>query len=503
MDLSSRTSELVEIDAICDRYERAFRQGKLPEDFDSGLSEWLARIGPHSRALLRKELHALWLELSRQSGVHGQDGTTPREDAATGSDELAAALKWISSFPTFDPLSASAKQALASQLEPRKHPATSFLLRAGSRADGLYLITSGRAEVIVNDQDDRKRIDFTGPGSVVGEMSLITGHPCSADVIALTDVRSRFLCRSSLELLRECYPEIEICLSQLTSDRLGSRTVDALCGKSFGGYRLMRCIGRGAMGVVYEAEREEDRNRVAVKMLRHRFIDDVKAIRRFNQEGELMRRLQHPNIASTRDHFVAYRTRFIVMDLCDGSDLSKHLRHDGRLRPQQAMAVIGQLARGVQCAHDRGVLHLDLKPANLLVDRDGTIRITDFGLARLIDATAEHRSLSGTPPYMSPERFLSGRVSPAADWYSVGCIAFELLTGYRLFSQRDTERMMQLKLRGAEEQLEDIDPHSPLRPFMLSALQSLEEDRQIEIETIKSWARPVPELVDPSGGAMK
>ena len=101
-------------------------------------------------------------------------------------------------------------------------------------------------------------------------------------------------------------------------------------------------------------------------MLRHRFIDDLKAIHRFNQESELMRRLQHRNIASTKDHFVAYRTSFIVMDLCDGSDLAKYLRHGGRLDPPQAMAVIGQIACGVQCAHDRGVLHLDLKPANLL-----------------------------------------------------------------------------------------------------------------------------------------
>ena len=102
---------------------------------------------------------------------------------------------------------------------------------------------------------------------------------------------------------------------------------------------------------------------------------------------------------------------------------------------------------------------------------------------------------------MSPERFLSGRVSPAADWYSVGCIAYELLTGYRLFAGHDADRMMQLKLRDAERHLDDldnIDHASPIRSFMLSALQSLAEDRRIDIEQIKSWARPVPELVDKS-----
>ena len=193
---------------------------------------------------------------SRTERARGEITDAPT-DGTTDSEDFTAALKWISSCSTFDPLSTSAKRALASRLEVRHHPATSYLLRAGSLADGLYLITSGRAEVVVDDSEGPTRIDCSGSGTVVGEMSLITGHPCAADVIAVTDVRSRFLCRSSLEFLREYYSGNRNLSEQLTSDRLGSRAVDALCGKSFGGYRLIRCIGRGAMGVVYDAERGE------------------------------------------------------------------------------------------------------------------------------------------------------------------------------------------------------------------------------------------------------
>ena len=211
--------------------------------------------------------------------------------------------------------------ALAKSIEPRDFPAGGVLLTSGEPSSGLYLIVDGRVAVMSGQGASRYELDTDGVGGVLGEMSLLTGHPCSADVIATTDIRSLELSVENFHAIREEHPEIEIALSQLVSDRLGHRSRDALCGKSLGGFLLQRCISSGAMGVVYAAEDESDGTRRALKMLRHRFIYNPRVVSRFDQEAEFLQQLDHPHIVSLQGHFVAYRTRFIVLDLYDGADL--------------------------------------------------------------------------------------------------------------------------------------------------------------------------------------
>jgi serine/threonine protein kinase len=339
----------------------------------------------------------------------------------------------------------------------------------------------------------RHQIDRDGVGSVLGEMSMITGHPCSADVIATTPVEAFVLPTDAFELLREGHPEIEIALSQLVSDRLGHQSRDALCGKSLGGFRLQRCISSGAMGVVYAAINESDATPRALKMLRHRFIYSPEVISRFDQEADLLRQLNHPHVVSLRGHFVAYRTRFIVLDLYDGADLREVLRRSGPMPEATARAVLGQIATGLRYAHQQGVLHLDLKPANVLVDRRGKVAISDFGLGRLIESDGCDQEVVGTPLYMPPEQFTMTDVGPHCDWYAFGCIACELLTGERLF-QSTSSRFMDQKLTVPSSSWPVIEASEELQLHIRTALQPLAEHRDLDLEAIARWARPVPEL---------
>lgn len=483
MELNSRAKALAEIDEICDQYEQAYRRGELGEpddEFHGGLNIWLEKVPASSRHVLYEELCSLWIELETEQA-------NPQSTRRT-------ALVAIIECPTFDALSSAAKLTLAARLTLSTAAAGSVIIRGGEPSTGLFLMTSGKANVMSVDVDGGPHIDHSEAGSVFGEISMIMGRAASTDVIAETDVELLHLSPPDFEEVRRHHPEVEVCLSQLTSDRLGSRSIDALCGKTLRGYRFLRCLGRGAMGVVYEAQSEADDAKCAVKMLRYRFIYDPETVTRFDREAELMRRLDHPNIISIRDHFVEYRTRFIVMDLCDRSDLRQWMQHHSPLDEATTRAIVGQVAVGLSHAHQHGVLHMDLKPANLLIDSAGVVRITDFGLSRLLGLEDAEKIFAGTPPYMSPEQLTMSKVGPSSDWYALACIAYELLVGRRLFSGDDRSVLQEEKLRAAAANWPNVPASDEFQRLVQNLLHPDPDRRVFNSHEVVSWARPVPEL---------
>jgi CRP-like cAMP-binding protein len=397
---------------------------------------------------------------------------------------------------TFHGLSQAAVVALQTRLHPQTFAGGTRLLRQGEPARGLYLILSGSVDII--DTHTGERIDCDGAGSVLGEMSLLTGQPCSAEVVATSDVFAQVLSTSDYEELKRSHPELEIALSQLVSDRLGGRRRDALCGKTMGQYKLVRCISRGGMGVVYEAKRLVDGEPFALKMLRHRFIYDDQMLGRFDQEARLLEDLRHPNIVSLRGHFLAYRTRFLVLDLCDGSDLYRLLRIRGPLDESTVRAIVGQIAEGLLYAHHSGVIHRDLKPGNVLVGRDGQIKLTDFGLSRLLASDVPEGKAVGTPSYMPPEQFRTESVGPECDWYALGCLICEMLTGNILFVGRNWMEMFTLKQRMQPgEHWPEVKTSGELRSIIQGALQPSVRDRWLDLEAISRWAANVADLFAP------
>lgn len=491
MEQKPLPTEIAKFDAICDEYERGIRNGEVRVDDDTeSLEPWLEQVSPQLRLWLQDELIAMRKEF---------------QPPAANSDTISESVEresWraILQCETFRPLSREAKLALATGFESRDYEAGEMLIRGGQRATGLFLITSGQVQVVGANNQDRYEIDSDGAGSVVGEMSTLTGYPCSADVVAETPVQTLVLPIEKFESLREANPEIEIALSQLVSDRLGHRRRDALCGKTLGGFQLQQCLGTGAMGVVYEAIAPNN-ERVAVKMLRHRFIYSPGVISKFDQEAEFLSRLKHDNIAAMRHHFVAYRTRFIVLDLFDGSDLRQVIRQHGTLSEPTAKAILGQIASGLLYAHQQGVLHLDLKPANILLDRKGRVAITDFGLSRLMESDGCDRQLVGTPEYMPPEQFLMSNLGPHSDWYSLACIAYELVAGIRPFSSRKPNHHLDGQLNSTESIWPNNVASQEYRDHWRNALQPDLAHRRLDINTIATWSCPVPELMADSGPA--
>ena len=205
-----------------------------------------------------------------------------------------------------------------------------------------------------------------------------------------------------------------------------------------GPYRIERVIGRGGMGVVYLAERDDPnfRQRVALKVLRAGTSDGEQAhVARFFAERQLLVSLEHPHIARLFDGGVTTDgLPYYTMAFCEGGSLADRLRTEGALPVADALRIAGELTAALGAAHARGVIHRDVKPANVLFDANGSVRLADFGIAKLLgDDVTRTGEVLGTPAYLSPEQVLGQPADHRTDLWAVGVTLYEMLGGRRPF----------------------------------------------------------------------
>lgn len=215
-------------------------------------------------------------------------------------------------------------------------------------------------------------------------------------------------------------------------------------GKSLvlGNYVLHEKLGAGGMGQVFLAEHQRMKRRVALKVLPGKMSRDKQAVERFHREVQAAARLSHPNIVTAYDADETRGVHFLVMEYVAGADLASLIRQQGPCSPARAIDYVLQTARGLQYAHERGVIHRDIKPANLLLSQEGLIKILDMGLASLSDSqgVVDHALtgtgiVMGTLDYMSPEQGLNTKNADArSDIYSLGCTLYYLLVGKPLYT---------------------------------------------------------------------
>lgn len=200
-------------------------------------------------------------------------------------------------------------------------------------------------------------------------------------------------------------------------------------------YRLLEPLGEGAMGTVWRALDRRTDEHVAAKILHRHLSTDPEIVARFVRERTVLLRLRHPGIVSIRDFVLEGERIAIVMDLVTGGDLGALRRRSGTFTPARAAGYAAELAAALAHAHGEGIVHCDVKPANVLVDTE-TLRLTDFGVARILHSTTAHTSgtVAGTPVYMAPEIIAGERPAPPADVYALGMVLYELLAGRAPFA---------------------------------------------------------------------
>lgn len=204
--------------------------------------------------------------------------------------------------------------------------------------------------------------------------------------------------------------------------------------RTIGKYVVSHVIGTGAMGVVYKALDPHIQRTVALKTLRPRLLqpgpDGEAALQRFRQEAQAAGRLNHPNIVAIFELGQAQGEVFIAMECVEGRPLTALTAHGRRLPLPDVLAVMVQLLDALQCAHEQRVWHCDIKPGNLLVTRDGRLKVTDFGIARIDQGgSPQHAAIYGSPGYVAPERYHGAPADARVDVFSCGALLYELLTG--------------------------------------------------------------------------
>ncbi len=197
-------------------------------------------------------------------------------------------------------------------------------------------------------------------------------------------------------------------------------------------YRIVGLLGRGGMGEVYRADDLKLGQPVSLKFLPPSLAGRAGFLQQFHSEVRNARQVSHPNVCRVYDIGEVEGHHFISMEYVDGEDLGSLLRRIGRLPKRKADQVARQLCVGLAAAHDKGVLHRDLKPSNVMLDGNGRVRITDFGLA-VSPGEASPGEVAGTPAYMAPEQFDGKSVTVQSDLYSLGLILYEIYVGRRVF----------------------------------------------------------------------
>ena len=206
-------------------------------------------------------------------------------------------------------------------------------------------------------------------------------------------------------------------------------------GTELGGFEIESIAGRGGMGIVYRARQRLPDRIVALKVISSEYAEDPEFRTRFEREAAIAAQIEHPNVIPVHAVGEADGTLFIAMRFVDGVDLRKVLTQEGRLEPSRAAAIVDQVAQALDAAHARGLVHRDVKPANILVSSSGGrehVYLSDFGLARHVVGShglTGTGAFIGTIDYVAPEQARGDRVDARADVYSLGCVLFQALTG--------------------------------------------------------------------------
>ncbi|HEY7743992.1 MAG TPA: protein kinase [Burkholderiales bacterium] len=269
---------------------------------------------------------------------------------------------------------------------------------------------------------------------------------------------------------------------------------------TIGKYQIQDVLGQGGMGVVYRAFDPAIQRTVAIKTITKSALDPADlqyVLTRFRHEARAVGRLTHPRIAAIYDYGEDDELAWIVMELVNGKSLFNHLQDEVHFGLKEIGELIRQLLDGLGYAHQQGVIHRDIKPSNILINDDGRLKLTDFGIARIDSSTlTQVGEIMGSPGYMSPEQFLGTDIDARGDVYSVGVIAYELLTARRPFIGNNAEVMRQaLNERPASPS--DFNPKISVQ-LDWAVHKALAKKREDRFQTAKEFSDAFVQGVDAS-----
>jgi serine/threonine-protein kinase len=306
---------------------------------------------------------------------------------------------------------------------------------------------------------------------------------------------------------------------------------------TIGKYEIVSELGRGGMGVVFKAWEESLQRFVAIKMLGDALTDDENLVARFLREARSVADLNHPNIVQVFAVDTHEGRPYFAMEFVEGQSLSELIRSSQRIEPKRAVTLLGQVASGLSAAHDKGVVHRDIKPDNIMLTRHGGVKVVDFGVARVDDPNTKLTATGmavGTPNYISPEVCLGLDVDKRSDLFSMGVVLYEMLTGETPFNADSPLEMMtnvvqaevpditalnpsiddglrmilyhmlekkpDYRYQDFHQVLEDIEAYTARSPLPHASKATSQPTRKVDTAEVRSAAGSAPPIeADPAG----
>ncbi len=277
-----------------------------------------------------------------------------------------------------------------------------------------------------------------------------------------------------------------------------------MIGELIDHYRVVDLVGRGAMGIVYKAlDLNLDRH-VAIKVMSAEARNDPDFVERFRQEARMQGALNHPNVAQLFDYFIHDGAPVAVMEFIDGQSLEQLIRRRGPIPAHESIPIFKQALRGVAAAHRAGIIHRDLKTANLMLTRDGIVKVMDFGIAKRQSATGATKASTsvGSPLYMAPEQILGHAVDCRTDVYALGTTLYQLLSGQPPFNPRGKTEYSVLNAH-VNDLPEPPTVHVPdiPRPLVDAVMRSLAKEPGARFQSVDDFMNALPDVLPPDAAA--
>ena len=286
--------------------------------------------------------------------------------------------------------------------------------------------------------------------AAVARLAIVAGLDLASDVptSARVPVRCGTISRTVLVTVRHGDALRADLIALPAFEPTGVVSSDPEIGEQIGNYTVTEALGYGGMGIVYRVKHATLDRTYALKMLLPDLVaDDPEAGELFLREARLASRIRHPNIVDVFDFGYAKRRPYLVMELIAGKSLHERLLREHALQPAEVISIARQLASALAAAHAAGVIHADLKPSNVLVSPDGTVKLLDFGLARALgDRADQDDCVRGTPAYISPEQIRGSVAGEQSDQYGLATTLFHLLAGAPPFDHDDVQETCKLHL---------------------------------------------------------
>lgn len=315
---------------------------------------------------------------------------------------------------------------------------------------------------------------------------------------------------SQLKICPQCGAEYELdqrfCPKDGTTLRMQGSENDLVGSIIADRYHVLRKLGEGGMGQVYLAEHVKMGRKSAVKVMNPGMVHDADAISRFNREAANASRINHPNVAAVYDFGeTGEGLIYLAMEFVEGPPLTKLIEQQGALPPLRAADIARQAADALTVAHDMGIVHRDLKPDNIMVarNRDGSdlVKVVDFGIAKAADNEKQKVTKTGlvvgTPEYMSPEQLAGDKLDGRSDIYSMGLVAFNMLTGKLPFPSESAQEAMIMRLTDKPKPLAEMKPDVAWTPEVQAVLDKvLERDASLRYQTAAQFGRDLSRAVE-------